>query len=68
MLGFLAMQGLPVRADDALEALIKDPKNWASPTQNDANTRFSTLNQITAANVKKSPGRLDVFDRRASRP
>src|SRR5271170_4559530 len=53
VLGFLAMQGLPVRADDALEALIKDPKNWASPTQNDANTRFSTLNQITAANVKK---------------
>src|SRR3984957_4361368 len=53
VLGFLAMQGLPVRADDALEALIKDPKQWASPTGNDANTRFSTLNQITAANVKK---------------
>src|SRR6202041_2937441 len=53
VLGFLAMQGLPVRADDALEALIKDPKQWASPTGNDANTRFSTLNQITAANVGK---------------
>jgi len=53
VLGFLAMQGMPVRADDALEALIKDPKQWASPTGNDANTRFSTLNQITAANVKK---------------
>src|SRR5271155_5824804 len=53
MLGFLAMQGLPARADADLDARMKDPKQWASPTQNDANTRFSTLNQITAANVKK---------------
>ena len=53
VLGFLAMQGLPARADADLDARMKDPKQWASPTQNDANTRFSTLNQITAANVKK---------------
>jgi PQQ-dependent dehydrogenase (methanol/ethanol family) len=52
-LGFLAVQGLPARADADLDARMKDPKQWASPTQNDANTRFSTLNQITAANVKK---------------
>src|SRR5271163_4809569 len=53
VLGFLAVQGLPARADADLDARMKDPKQWASPTQNDANTRFSTLNQITAANVKK---------------
>src|SRR5271170_4061418 len=53
VLGFLAVQGLPARADADLDARMKDPKQWASPTQNDANTRFSTLNQITATNVKK---------------
>ena len=31
MFGFLAMQGLPVRADDALEALIKHPSNGHRP-------------------------------------
>ena len=53
ILGFLTVQGLPSRADDALEAMIKDPKQWASPTGDDANTRFSKLNQINAGNVSK---------------
>jgi len=26
VIGFLAMQGLPARADDALEGMAKDPK------------------------------------------
>jgi lanthanide-dependent methanol dehydrogenase len=52
--GLLAMQGLlPVRADEALEKLASDPKQWVMPAANDANTRFSKLNQINAANVKK---------------
>jgi glucose dehydrogenase len=53
LFGLLAMQGLPARADADLDARMKDPKQWASPTQNNENTRFSTLNQITAANVGK---------------
>jgi PQQ-dependent dehydrogenase (methanol/ethanol family) len=51
--GLLALQALPARADADLDARMKDPKQWASPTQNNENTRFSTLNQITAANVGK---------------
>jgi lanthanide-dependent methanol dehydrogenase len=52
--GLLAMQGLlPVRADEALEKLASDPKQWVMQQGNDANQRYSKLNQINAANVKK---------------
>ena len=51
--GLLAMQGLPARADEALDKMAKDPKQWVMQQGDDANTRFSKLNQITAANVKK---------------
>jgi len=54
MFGLLVMQGLlPVRADEALDKLASDPKQWVMQQGNDANTRYSKLNQITAANVKK---------------
>ncbi len=52
-LGFLAMQGLSARADADLDARMKDPKQWASPTLNNENTRFSTLSQVNASNVAK---------------
>ena len=51
--GLLAMQALSARADADLDARMKDPKQWASPTLNNENTRFSTLNQINASNVSK---------------
>ena len=41
------------RADDALDQLAKDPKQWVMQQGDDANTRFSKLNQINASNVKK---------------
>jgi lanthanide-dependent methanol dehydrogenase len=53
VLGLLAMQGLPARADDALAKMAQDPKQWVMQQGDDANTRFSKLKQITAANVKK---------------
>ena len=39
-------------ANDDLQKLAADPKNWAMPTGDYANTRHSTLNQITKDNVK----------------
>ena len=39
-------------ANDEVIGLTADAKNWAMPTGDYANTRFSKLNQITAANVK----------------
>src|SRR6516162_10932878 len=54
MFGLLVMQGLlPVRADEALEKLASDPKQWVMQQGNDANMRYSKLNQINASNVKK---------------
>ncbi len=41
------------RADEALDKLAKDPKQWVMQQGDDANTRFSKLNQINASNVKK---------------
>jgi lanthanide-dependent methanol dehydrogenase len=41
-----------VHANDDLMKLTADAKNWAMPTGDYANTRYSKLNQITAANVK----------------
>jgi glucose dehydrogenase len=43
----------PARADDDLTKLIQDPKQWASPTGDYANTRYSKLNQINTGNVNK---------------
>jgi lanthanide-dependent methanol dehydrogenase len=51
--GLLVMQGVAVRADEALEKAASDPKQWAMQQGNDANTRYSKLNQINASNVKK---------------
>ena len=51
--GLMAVQGFPARADEALDKLAKDPKQWVMQQGDDANTRYSKLNQINAANVKK---------------
>jgi PQQ-dependent dehydrogenase (methanol/ethanol family) len=40
-------------ANDELAKLQQDPKQWAQPAGNFANTRYSTLKQITADNVGK---------------
>lgn len=40
-----------VKANDALMALSNDANNWAMPTGDYANTRYSKLDQITAGNV-----------------
>jgi lanthanide-dependent methanol dehydrogenase len=42
-----------VYANDELSKLSQDGKQWVMPSGNYANTRHSTLNQITAANVGK---------------
>ena len=39
-------------ANDELTTLASDPKNWAMPTGDYANQRYSKLNQITKENVK----------------
>ena len=39
--GLLAVQGFPVRADEALDKLAKDPKQWVMQQGDDANTRYS---------------------------
>lgn len=39
-------------ANDELEKLASSPSNWAMPTGDYANTRYSKLKQITAENVK----------------
>jgi lanthanide-dependent methanol dehydrogenase len=44
---------MPAQANDELLKLEKDAKNWASPTGNYANQRYSALKQITTENVGK---------------
>jgi PQQ-dependent dehydrogenase (methanol/ethanol family) len=39
-------------SNDDLQKLASDPKNWAMPTGDYANTRYSKLNQINKDNVK----------------
>src|SRR6202051_1044290 len=51
--GLLAAQSLGARADADLDQRAKDPKQWVMQQGDNANTRYSKLNQITAANVKK---------------
>src|ERR1700756_3658268 len=53
ILGLMALQGSASRADEALDKLAKDPKQWVMQQGDDANTRFSKLSQINASNVKK---------------
>jgi PQQ-dependent dehydrogenase (methanol/ethanol family) len=45
--------GAPAVANDEVAKLTADPKNWAQPTGNYFNQRYSKLNQITADNVGK---------------
>jgi lanthanide-dependent methanol dehydrogenase len=40
-------------ANDELIKMSQNPKDWVMPTGDYANTRYSKLNQITAANVSK---------------
>src|ERR1700746_2834145 len=40
-------------ANDALNQMSQDPRGWVMPAGDYANTRYSKLNQITAANVGK---------------
>jgi glucose dehydrogenase len=47
--GLLAIQGFPVRADEALDKAASDPKQWVMQAGNDANTRYSKLSQINAS-------------------
>src|SRR5580693_4992879 len=49
----IAMQVSASRADEALEKLAKDPKQWVMQQGDDANTRYSKLDQINASNVRK---------------
>ncbi len=51
--GLWAIQGLPARADAELDKLAADPKQWVMQQGDNANTRFSKLKQINAANAKK---------------
>jgi lanthanide-dependent methanol dehydrogenase len=51
--GLLAAQSFPARADDALDQLAKDPKQWVMQQGDNANTRYSKLNQINASNANK---------------
>jgi PQQ-dependent dehydrogenase (methanol/ethanol family) len=45
--------GAPAIANDEVAALAADAKNWAMPTGDYWNQRYSKLNQITADNVGK---------------
>src|ERR1700712_5599165 len=49
----LALYGSALRADEALDKLAKDPKQWVMQQGDNANTRYSQLKQITADNVGK---------------
>ena len=48
----LATASLPAFANDSVLEATKDPANWAIQTGDYANTRYSTLDQITKENVK----------------
>ena len=54
--GFGALTALaasPASANEELNKMSQNPKDWVMPTGDYANTRYSKLNQITAANVGK---------------
>ena len=50
-LATLASLSVSAQANDELQKLDKDSKNWAQPTGNYANWRYSKLNKITSENV-----------------
>src|ERR1700727_1596010 len=52
-ISLIAMQVSALRADEALDQLAKDPKQWVMQQGDNANTRYSKLKQIDASNVKK---------------
>jgi lanthanide-dependent methanol dehydrogenase len=52
-LGLLAVQGSPARADQDLDNRAKDPKQWVMQQGDNANTRYSKLNQINSSNAGK---------------
>ena len=52
-LGVTAMFAVNAQANDELIKLSQDPKGWVMPTGDYANTRYSKLDKITAANVGK---------------
>ncbi|MGB7917788.1 MAG: PQQ-binding-like beta-propeller repeat protein, partial [Rhodomicrobium sp.] len=49
----VAGMGAPARANDELQKMQQDPKNWVMPAGNFSNQRYSKLSQITAQNVHK---------------
>ena len=51
--GVFALLSVGAAKADELLTLQKDPKQWVSPTGDYANTRYSTLKQITTENVSK---------------
>jgi lanthanide-dependent methanol dehydrogenase len=51
--GLLALQSLSARADEALDKLAQDPKQWVMQQGDNANTRYSKLNQINSTNAGK---------------
>src|SRR5260370_10520895 len=54
--GLLAVQGFPARADQDLDNRAKDPKQWVMQQGDNANTRYSKLNQINSSNASKLQG------------
>src|SRR6202048_1445474 len=53
-LGVMAAFGAgAANANDELNKMSQNPKDWVMPTRNYANHRYSQLKQITAANVGK---------------
>ena len=55
-------------ANDELDKMSQNPKDWVMPTGDYANTRYSKLKQITRGQCRQAAGGLDVLDRRAARP
>ncbi len=51
--GLLALQGFAARADEALDKLAQDPKQWVMQQGDNANTRYSKLKQINSSNANK---------------
>ncbi len=51
--GVFALLSVGAAKADELLTLQKDPKQWVSPTGDYANTRYSSLKQITTENVSK---------------
>ena len=48
-----ALAASSASGNEQLQKMSQNPKDWVMPTGNYANTRYSELNQITAANVGK---------------